>query len=765
MLGHSLGEYAAAVIAGVMTLQEAARLVCIRAAVIDEAPEGGGMLAVQSSAPALESLIRGDFDSVVVAGINAPEATTLSGPVAELRKLQEMLKARGINSQLLNVSHAFHSPAMEDAVESFLRHAADPALAAPRVAFFSTSTGLRADAELAGVRYWANQIRRPVRYAEAFTQLASSGIDALIEVGPGTTLVGLARGMNPDGRLLMTPSLIAGEHSWGHFLECLGRLYDRGARLDWKPLYQDVAARKISLPSYPFQRQRYWFDDPCSVADGRSEAPASMPEAAELERHRHALLAIEARARTKLPEIVASLAAAPDAPAAGAARARARLHARLVAAQREHAHSSPTSAEAAHVAEPTAAEARLLQRCLDAAPQVFRGEISAVQLLFGGQGAELLQEIYGTSPGSRACNLLLARALRDTRRARGEPLRILEVGAGTGGTTRIILAELVGQPLEYTFSDVSPAFVATARTQFAAHPQLRFEVLDLERPAEAQGFELRSFDAIVAANVVHATRDVRATLRRLSSLLRPGGQLLLLEVIRAQAWLDLTFGLTDGWWSYDDDRRDSPILPIPEWNERLRDSGFADPRWLGLELDFHQAVVCARAGAAAVPLAAGNARPHAPDQALRAARAGADLPVAPRVDELNALPAHESLALIARYLRAQLMDILGFEERQVDAEQGFTDLGLDSLGAVEMRNRIERAWRLNLPTATLFDHPTLNRLAAYLGERLLSGPAEAPAAVTIEAEPDAQEILADDEVMRRLQTKLGHHLDAGGMAP
>ena len=770
VLGHSLGEYAAAVVAGVMTLQDAAKLVCIRAAVIDEVPEGGGMLAVLASAAVAAEFVRGAFDNIVIAGINGPEATTLSGPAMDLHNLQVALNAAGISSQLLNVSHAFHSPAMDGATESFLARAGDPALAAPRIPFFSTSTGSRANSEVAGVRYWADQIRRPVRFADAFSQLASSGVDALVEVGPGSTLIGLARRMTADNRMLMLPSMVAGEQSWEQFLESLGRLYECGARLDWTPLYQGGARRKISLPTYPFQRQRYWFEDARSVKTSSTAAaptPASMPDAQELEQHRRALLALERGARAKLPDIVANLAAA-NASIAGVSRARARLHARLTALLAQHAESSPPSAgDAPQNVESPAAESRLLQRCIDAAPQVFRGEISAVQLLFGGEGAALLQEIYGTTPGTRACNLLLARALREASGETGTPLRILEVGAGTGGTTRVILGELAGRPVEYTFSDVSSAFVAAARTQFGAHPDLRFRVLDLERAPEAQGLRPQTFDAIVGANVVHATRDVRASLRRLAPLLRPGGQLLLLEVIRPQAWLDLTFGLTDGWWSYEDDRRDSPILTVPEWNDRLHDCGFTGLQWVGLELDFHHAVVCAGVDALAVPLATQPARAGVHGGASHEIRMDPGALIAPAVDALTALPPQECRAAISKYLRGQLIDILGFEERQVDVEQGFTDLGLDSLGAVEMRNRIERAWRLNLPTATLFDYPTLNRLAAHLADRLLATRNGSRPAPTIVPEPmeHSPELLADDEVVRRLQMKVGQYLDAGGIAP
>src|SRR6185295_6467671 len=148
-------------------------------------------------------------------------------------------------------------------------------------------------------------------------------------------------------------------------------------------------------------------------------------------------------------------------------------------------------------------------------------------------------------------------------------LRILEVGGGTGGTTAWVAPALDAQRVDYVFTDIGASLVQRARHKFAAHAFLRCQTLDLEQPPAAQGLADASFDVILAANVVHATRDLRVTLQRLRDLLAPGGQLLMLEVAGFERWIDISFGLTDGWWGFADTalRADYPLLSRPAWLE------------------------------------------------------------------------------------------------------------------------------------------------------------------------------------------------------
>jgi acyl transferase domain-containing protein/SAM-dependent methyltransferase/acyl carrier protein len=234
-----------------------------------------------------------------------------------------------------------------------------------------------------------------------------------------------------------------------------------------------------------------------------------------------------------------------------------------------------------------AAEIALLRRCGCALPDVLRGEADALQLLFRtGEPAEA-ENLYHDAPLSRGVNGL-ARAAVGSLTAQlpaDRVLRVLEIGAGTGGTTAHLLPLLPTDRSEYVFTDVSGAFLDRAQARFAAFPFVRYEVLDVEHDPEAQGFAAGGFDLIVAANVLHATGDVGASLERVRRLLAPGGLLLLLEGTRAARWIDLTFGLTEGWWKFADTqlRPSHPLLSAAAWTELLHERGFEEVQAVSVE--------------------------------------------------------------------------------------------------------------------------------------------------------------------------------------
>jgi len=216
-----------------------------------------------------------------------------------------------------------------------------------------------------------------------------------------------------------------------------------------------------------------------------------------------------------------------------------------------------------------AAQWRLLEECGSSLGSVLRGEIEPLALLFGDGSAA---DIYASSPYSRLLNTLLAEAVGACV-ATGGVRRILEVGAGTGASTESILPGL-DTPVEYWLTDMAPSLVERARTVF---PSAHSAVLDISRDPLAQGFEAARFDLLIAAHVLHATPDLRQTLRHIRGLLRPGGRLLALETVEPQSWLDLTFGLTKGWWNGTDDdlRGGYPLLGPEAWTRIFQEEGFA----------------------------------------------------------------------------------------------------------------------------------------------------------------------------------------------
>ncbi|HWM83625.1 MAG TPA: SDR family NAD(P)-dependent oxidoreductase [Pseudolabrys sp.] len=225
-----------------------------------------------------------------------------------------------------------------------------------------------------------------------------------------------------------------------------------------------------------------------------------------------------------------------------------------------------------------AAEIELTGRVAGELAAALRGDCDPMQLLFPGGSTETAEALYRDAPTAQVFNGLMAEVIAQAAAAarEGRALRILEIGAGTGGTTARVAPRLPREGVEYTFTDVGPAFVTRARERFADHPAMHFAVLDLEREPDEQGFADRRFDIVIAANVIHATADLHRTLARVRRLLMPGGLLAMLEVTAPQRWFDLTVGLTEGWWAFTDTalRPDYATLPRARWLRMLPECGF-----------------------------------------------------------------------------------------------------------------------------------------------------------------------------------------------
>ncbi|MDE0622075.1 MAG: beta-ketoacyl synthase N-terminal-like domain-containing protein, partial [Bryobacterales bacterium] len=223
-------------------------------------------------------------------------------------------------------------------------------------------------------------------------------------------------------------------------------------------------------------------------------------------------------------------------------------------------------------------ELGVLRRCGESLADVLRGRADALDLLFGGDpGAASL---YRESPAMRAMNGMVADAVRAAIAGLpdGRPLRVIEVGAGTGATTGALLEVVPAGRTEYTFTDISTAFFPDAERRFGERGvDLRFLALDIERDPADQEFALHGYDLVVAANVLHATRDLGATLAHCRHLLAPSGVLMAVEETARKEWLDLTFGLLPGWWRFQDAyRSDHALVPSPVWRQALTDAGFEE---------------------------------------------------------------------------------------------------------------------------------------------------------------------------------------------
>ncbi len=953
VLGHSLGEYTAACVAGVFSLEDALGLVATRARLMQVQPTGGGMAAVFAEETRVATALRPYIGRLGIAALNGPSNTVISGDVDALTELLTRLSVEGVSAQRLDVSHAFHSQRMEPVLSAFHSAARQIAHNAPQLTLIANLTGRElAINERLDADYWCRHLRQPVRFADSVRSLRAMGIQVFLEIGPAPTLLGMARRCLADADdCVWLPSLRRGRDDWEQLLESLAALYIRGGKINWTAFEKDGSGRRVSLPTYPFQRQRFWVepsagtdgaDVPISGLLGRRvratlqelvfETRLSLDAPAYLRQHRFqgaalvpaavylemapagATMALdceqgvviegltialpltlpeegdvalqlrlrpatdgatfevsaagtvvaaavlraasddsqlgealsdaqgrcqeevspvafyqrlaergldlgsdfqgveqlmrgdgEALARLRVPDGAGAYffpplldaclqvfgAAVPDtmwskgggvllvglerfsvtrrpgacvwshavlrqgsqeaeilegdvhiyaedgtpiALASGLRFRRVAAGSRLSSGQRDLFYevqwrpspqrdqglpsnylASPSAlaerlsphqdrlvfrndlahyrplldqmetlssayflralrqlgwnpqpgdsvvltelAESLGVVpvqqrllgrmltmleedgdlecrgsnwsvrrvpaevEPElivarlrqeypagATELALLARCGENLGQVLRGQRDPLTLLFPEGDPHSVEHLYDDSVSLRTYNELVEEAVAGLveRLPAGRTLRVLEVGGGTGGTTAHVLPCLPVQQTDYLFTDVSAMFLPRARIRFAAFPFVRYQVFDAEREPESQGLGVGQRDLVIAANVLHATADLRQTLRHLRRLLAPGGLLLLIETTARQRWLDLIFGLTEGWWRFTDtDLRPAyPLLDRSQWRAVLAETGFEETTAVPGETDndghfSRQAILIARAAPSA----------------------------------------------------------------------------------------------------------------------------------------------------------------------
>jgi len=272
VLGHSLGELAAACFAGVLSLADAAELVATRARLMQALPRDGAMISIAAEEAVVREAIAPYGTTLSIAAVNAATQIVISGDAAAAEQVAERMAARGLEVRRLSVSHAFHSEKLRPVLAPLATLVAGLTFEAPSVPIVSTvDPGLGAEA-LQRPEYWVSQVMETVRFADGLAAALSRGVDALIEVGPSPALLGLA-GKGPAKRCLLLPSMRPRQSDWAVLGGSLCRLHARGATVDWRAFDAPFARRRVTLPGYAFQRQRCWLEAaPGPSLSGRATA-------------------------------------------------------------------------------------------------------------------------------------------------------------------------------------------------------------------------------------------------------------------------------------------------------------------------------------------------------------------------------------------------------------------------------------------------------------------------------------------------------------
>ncbi|MFI6365376.1 type I polyketide synthase [Nocardia sp. NPDC050630] len=308
LIGHSIGEFAAAAVAGVFDLDDACRLVVARGRLMQRLPEGGAMLAVHADEDRVADLVA-DEPMVAIAAVNAGAELVLSGPGAALDRLRVALEARGMNTKALTVSHAFHSPLMAPMLAEFEAVARGCTYRTPNIPIYSTVRGrLLDESEAMDAAYWTEHIRATVRFAEAIEAALGTEPSHIIELGPRRVLTPMVSRIRPE----LTPRCLVpspGPHATGtEFAQTLAALYRDGSTPDWDQLYRPAQRVRHRLPTYEFSTaHRFWVEpDTHTPTSTPPEATTTMDQLIALFREQAAVLASVATAstevRTPLPD-------------------------------------------------------------------------------------------------------------------------------------------------------------------------------------------------------------------------------------------------------------------------------------------------------------------------------------------------------------------------------------------------------------------------------------------------------------------------------
>ncbi|HET8683329.1 MAG TPA: SDR family NAD(P)-dependent oxidoreductase, partial [Micromonosporaceae bacterium] len=261
VLGHSVGELVAACVAGVMSLEDGLRLVTARGQLMGQLPAGGAMLAVTLPPEKVTAYLAGTDGQVVIAAHNSPTETVIAGPQDMVDQVGQKLAGDKVKTTRLHVSHAFHSPLMRPILPELQTTAEQVDYHPPQRTLVSNVTGQVAGADIVTASYWREHVMAPVRFATSVATAAAQGVTVFQEIGPHPVLLGAARQCLPeDTAHTWLPSLRRGRDDHQQLLTSLATLYTRGITPNWDHLTETTPPTPLTLPSYPFQHQRYWLD-------------------------------------------------------------------------------------------------------------------------------------------------------------------------------------------------------------------------------------------------------------------------------------------------------------------------------------------------------------------------------------------------------------------------------------------------------------------------------------------------------------------------
>ncbi|MBG3105137.1 type I polyketide synthase [Proteus mirabilis] len=624
IVGHSCGEYAAAVIAGFYTIEQMMPL-AVYSGQLMESHVNGEMIAVFAKYQDIQIIAKRCH--VELAAINGHNNLSFAGQPDDMQKFTQILKAKNIRFREMNNVCAAHTSYIDNILDQLMEFTESLSASQGKIALVSGYTGqLISQKELQHPSYWAQQLRNTVMYQDAIQTLVNHGVTHAMELGPTSVLsdLGEREGIT---EISWIPTARMGVDEIQMKQQAATTLFIAGYDLPWQSLFKTQGSY-IPLPLYPFEKQYYWYEKKDSEKYQPQKSAFDLPISQGRETALKALTTLDLPRLNSFNSTLTTLhnyyvdkmicsclghelntpMSVIDIMRAGRILPRYyQLLVRLLEAcvedgyyiyQQINQHNyykkikSISSDKLPLLFHQLQLDSEGLQSIPDtvkrAGEQLYdmmTGVIEPVSVIFPEGASQGVEVLYQDFSFGRYFNQIAAAVLKGLlshyQPTVAKPLRIIEVGGGTGGTTSWLLPILSTiQHVEYEFTDISPIFTRRAAQKFSQYSFVNYREFNLQQSPEIQGFQSDYYDIIIAANVIHATQHIGDTLTALRTLLRSNGHLLMREITKQARLFDFVFGplvLP----LHDEKIRKGKLFLSPElWHQQCRLAGFQHIRWL-----------------------------------------------------------------------------------------------------------------------------------------------------------------------------------------